>query len=428
MKEKIIKENYIKIIAITYLMIFCIAKILMLTNIFENMPINTIMFCFGILTFLLLLISKKVELKNYPILLKLFVLVVIINIICNLDIETIKSGLFEIFYVLIIYNIAYSYVQDKDLSILIKIALVLSTIIILIFYIQYIILLIQNTTISKSLIIQTVFSNINGGAILAVLNIVMLMYLYKTKQIKLSLTMVLSIFYTIFIFISQARTSLLALIVLLLYFLYQHIFSNEKLARLKKILIIIFISLIILVILFLIILLLKRDYNNESKIDNMIMKIEYRIADLTTLRYWLWKYSIEELIDNNIFFGLQHNLGEDNFNNIENEELLNSLSASQKEILSRNNLHNGYVQIFVRNGLFGILLIITFFIILWSDLNKNKKELEYYKYLLLVFFIINFFENQIILSNSFFVLFLWINIGRINKILKGRDEKDEGIY
>lgn len=428
MKEKIIKENYIKIIAITYLMIFCISKILMLTNIFENMPINTIMFCFGILTFLLLLINKKVELKNYPILLKLFVLVVIINIICNLDIETIKSGLFEIFYVFIIYNIAYSYVQDKDLSILIKIALVLSTIIILIFYIQYIILLIQNMTISKSLIIQTVFSNINGGAILALLNIVMLMYLYKMKQIKLSLTIVLSIFYTIFIFISQARTSLLALIVLLLYFLYQHIFSNEKLARLKKILIIIFMSLIILATVFLLTILLKRDYNNESKIDNIVMKIEYKIADFTTLRYWLWKYSTEELIDNNIFFGLQHNLGEDSFNNIENEELLNSLSASQKEILSRNNLHNGYVQILVRNGLFGILLIITFFIILWSDLNKNKKELEYYKYLLLVFFIINFFENQIILSNSFFVLFLWINIGRINKTLKGRDEKDEGIY
>ena len=428
MKEKIIKENYIKIIAITYLMIFCISKILMLTNIFENMPINTIMFCFGILTFLLLLINKKVELKNYPILLKLFVLVVIINIICNLDIETIKSGLFEIFYVFIIYNIAYSYVQDKDLSILIKIALVLSTIIILIFYIQYIILLIQNMTISKSLIIQTVFSNINGGAILALLNIVMLMYLYKMKQIKLSLTIVLSIFYTIFIFISQARTSLLALIVLLLYFLYQHIFSNEKLARLKKILIIIFMSLIILATVFLLTILLKRDYNNESKIDNIVMKIEYKIADFTTLRYWLWKYSTEELIDNNIFFGLQHNLGEDSFNNIENEELLNSLSASQKEILSRNNLHNGYVQILVRNGLFGILLILIFFIILWSDLNKNKKELEYYKYLLLVFFIINFFENQIILSNSFFVLFLWINIGRINKTLKGRDEKDEGIY
>ena len=127
MNRNIIKKDILRIISITYLIVFCILKLLMLTNVCSNISINTIMFVIGCLIFLLMLINKRVNLRSYPILLKLFVLAVIINTLFNLDIETIKSGLFEIFYVLIVYNIAYTYLRDEDLTNIIRIILILST-------------------------------------------------------------------------------------------------------------------------------------------------------------------------------------------------------------------------------------------------------------------------------------------------------------
>ena len=263
-----------------------------------------------------------------------------------------------------------------------------------------------------------VFSNINGGGILALLDIVALIYLYDKKKINRLLAIFLGVFYTLFILISQARTSILGLIVLILYMIYMNIFKNIELKKIKSILKKFFIIIMAIIFIFLICIILKRNYNSESKIDNTIMNIEEKLADITTLRYWLWKYSIEELIDNNILFGIQADFGEDSFNNINNEELLNSFSASQKDILNRNNMHNGYIQLLIRNGIFGFAFITIFIAKLFLKSIKMERIPRYYIFFILIFIIINLFENHLVLSNSFFVLFLWINIGKNAKILK----------
>ena len=135
----------------------------------------------------------------------------------------------------------------------------------------------------------------------------------------------------------------------------------------------------------------------------------------------MWKVSIHELINTNPIFGLQAYFGESSLKHIQNDELLNHFSKSQEELLSRNNLHNGYIQILVRNGIFGFFTSMIFFILFILNilkLNSNKVYHQYIKYLYLFYIFINLFENHIILSNSFFVLLLWIHIGIDSNILE----------
>lgn len=424
MIEKLNKINFIRIFSITYLMLFCVLKVFELTNIFKDISINTIMFVMGWIIIFLIFIQNKGKL-NYSNTLIVFISAIIINMFFNFDIETIKVNLFEIFYVFVIYNIARQYLEEEYIK-LIKIVLVISFVIVLAFFIKYILLCITSGLPTKNMISNIVFTNTNGGAILVILNIVMLNYMYKIKKINKWLAIVGNFYYIIFILVSKSRTSLLALIVLICYLLYNHFWSEkDKYIKLKKVLKIILISFSIIIIIILSFMLLKRDYNFNNKIDSLIHNVEQKIAKATSLRYWLWKYSIQELIDTNPLFGLEENFGSDSFNNIDDSELLDALSDLQKRTLTKSNLHNGYIQILVRNGLFGFITIMSFFTIFGTKILNIKSDTpykKYIKYLYLLYAVVNLFENDIVLSNTFFVLLLWIHIGMDSNIIKNSKE------
>ncbi len=420
MIEKLKLNECMKAISITYLILFCILKLVTLTQPFETMPLNVTMFITGCAIFMLIFIKNKGKL-NYSKLLIIFILAVIINCAFHFDMSTIKTALFEIFYVLIIYNIAKEYLTQENYLKLIKILMVITFILVYIFFINYLIICVKNGIPTKTMIAHIVFANINGGALLASMNIIMASYLYKIKKMSLPVTIFLCLYYLIFIAISQARTTFLALLVLGCYALYQQFIQKKLSERIKKVLKISSVSILAIVIILFSIPLLKYKYDFNNKFDNTIYGIEQKMASVTTLRYWLWKYSIEELIETNPIFGLKADFGEDCFNNIQDDKLLEFLSTSQKGILKANNLHNGYVQVLVRNGIFGFGVLIAFFIIFSQKLLKTdmkQKYNQYIIYLYLYYIVINLFENHIIFSNSLFVLFLWIHIGMDSRLLK----------
>jgi len=422
MIEKFKQENFIRNFSIVYLIVFCILKILALTNVFENLPINTIMFIIGCIIMLCILMKNKGKI-NYSNILILFIMLIIIGMFSHGDVITVKANLFEIFYILVIYTIAKEFFKEQEYIKLVKIILIMTLIMVSIFFIQYIMLFISNGISGKGAFSHIVFSNINGGAILVLLNIIMAIYMYKIKKMNKLLAIFLISYYTVFIVISKARTSQLALVIVICYLIYNYFFRNNSYIKLKKILQIILTISIIVIIIFSLVLVLKRDYDFSSDVDEFIYFVEKEVARFTTLRYWLWKYSIQELVETNPLFGLGANFGEENFQNITDSELVEALSNSQQEILSRTNLHNGYVQILVVNGILAFACIIIFLIMFLFKIFKNNATIynKYIRCIYIIYIFVNLFENDIILSNTFFVLFLWMHIGIDSNLIENNN-------
>lgn len=423
------KEDYIRKISIAYLILFCVYKVCEVTVLFESVNLNMIMFSIGCIIFVLILISKKRTL-NYPAILIAFIFMIIMNVIFNFDIETIKNSLFAVFYIFVIYNIANIYIEETDYQRIIKVVLFITYIIITVFLINYIIMCIKDGIPTKNTIKQVVFTNINGGALLALINIIMINYMYKVKKIRLSTTIYINIYYSIFIIISQAKTTLVVLVLIILYWCCRRIFNNQKYIRIIKLLKSVALLSIAFVIILFAFVVIEENYNKEYETNSIVHNIEENIAKFTTNRYWLWKYSIKELVNNNILFGVKANFGEESFKNIDDAQLLGSLSTAEKKILARDNVHNGYIQILIRSGILGFSIIMIFFVKFGKKVfneNRNEPYCQYIKFFYLIYIFINLFENNIIFSNSFLVLLLWINIGMDSRILNKKMILEENI-
>jgi len=129
-------------------------------------------------------------------------------------------------------------------------------------------------------------------------------------------------------------------------------------------------------------------------------KFEVSINDITTNRYYLWKYSIFSLEKNPIFGIGQNNIGKYRRDCV-NEEVIQSLdSVSRKERLSQNNNHNGYLQLLVAKG---YISLIIFMVIVF----KNIKELNNNIFFVVAtILLINLFENELILTQSIYIFTL----------------------
>lgn len=430
MKEENIKKDYLKSISIIYLIIFCTIKTLSITKLISNLSVNSIMFFMGCIVVLLMAVKGKIK---YPSILYVSIFILVICCIFNFSIETVKLILFEVFYLFVIYNIAKEYFGQEAYIRLLKIIIGITFCLVTIFYIEYIYTTIISGIQTKAEINKIVFTNINGGVLLASLSTIFIYYLQQMKEINNKVAILLQIYYLIFIFISKSRTVLLALVILISYALYQYILKKYRLKKIKRIVNTAICVFMIFIVLTSLMLFLKTNYDKNSKIDNIILNVEKKLSDLTSIRYLLWKNAIQELVSNNLFFGEGENYKQESFNNNLNEELIEPLSISQKKILAANNLHNGYIQILFKNGLLGFGIIIAFLVKFIKDIEKLDNSIEYYKYikyLYLFYIVINLFENELLVSNSIFVIFLWMQIGKDSNLINNtvKREKDEGIF
>ena len=417
------KNDVVKKLAIIYIYCSCVAKIIELTNTIQDQPYNMTMFVIGCAFMLYILIKNKGKIYYNKVLI-LFILCIIINFLFHLDIGTIKTNIFEIFYIIVIYNIAKHFLEEEEYIILVKIILIVCGIIASIFLAHFTNLLVNSGIQSKNDISRMIYTNVNSGALLALICLIMLYYLYRVSEINKWITALASILFVTGIIISQSRTALLLLVCLVVYKLLELLFNNDKYKLFKNFLKICFIVITCISTLLLIFIIIKKDYNMENATDKTIYEIEKKLASATSTRYWLWKYSINGLLERNPLFGLEDNFGNSIINN--NKEIIDYLSRTQKELFYRNNVHSGYIQILVRNGILGFSIMITFLITFLSKVFKLDNEQaynNYIKYLYLAFIIMNLFENNIILSNSFFVLLLWIHIGVDSNLIEAKKMK-----
>lgn len=94
----------------------------------------------------------------------------------------------------------------------------------------------------------------------------------------------------------------------------------------------------------------------------------------------------------------------------------NSLLASYN---ATTNLHSIYLTILVSSGLFGFIILLTFFIIVLRNIKKQFRFFNSDKILIIAllfsFLTINFFESELLYTRSFSCFIFWFYLGLLNK-------------
>lgn len=255
--------------------------------------------------------------------------------------------------------------------------------------------------------VDIIYSNPNASGGLATICFIIGYFFFKENNNKIII--INNFLLLLFLFLSESRGALLSLTLLIILYgfiklLKIDIRSNSK--KLSKV----FIILISAIVLFISLLSEKTNYEDNYE-STLYWKIENVINEVGSSRYWLWKGGILTL-NNNPLFGVGDVNGE-LYKSLP-LEVKKNLSEHREYILKKGNLHNGYFQIMVCNGIvaFFIFLIFLFNSVI-NILNKGKVDLNLCLLIFLLF--LNLFENHLLLSNSFFVLLLWILLNFSNK-------------
>ena len=319
--------------------------------------------------------------KNYLII--IYCIIRIISIIINDEkILNIKSFIYEVFFLIIVTEI-FNNKNDTIINVA-KIAIILNVIlnIVSVMY-QYII----QRDFSRELF--GVYTNPNGLANYTMISMIMYITLLIKERKKLESCIYL-IFSLIIILLSESRTPILCLGI----YVVIAIVLKKKILSLQvvKNTFMIALNLILISILFIVYL---------NKFNIYPTEFEKKINDITTNRYYLWKYSILSLEKQPIFGIGQAQIGEYRKECV-NEELIDSIvvDKSRVKILGSNNNHNGYIQLLVSDG---YLCFFVFMVILW----KKIKKIDEKNFLIISTILIsNLFENEFILSTSISIFIL----------------------
>lgn len=233
-----------------------------------------------------------------------------------------------------------------------------------------------------------VYTNPNGTANFTVLSLIIYFTVMLKKENKLY-NIIYTLFSIVIILLSKSRTP----VVVLILYVIARILLHKKIFNLDRIKFI-FNVLIIGSILFII----GISYINKNNVYPT--KFEQKINDLTTNRYYLWKYSILSLEKSPILGIGESNIGEYRWKQV-NREVINSIdSQSRIYRLSMNNNHNGYLQLLIANG------YIAFVIFMLILLKKIKKINNDNFYIIATVLVINLFENELILTQSIYIFIL----------------------
>lgn len=348
---------------------------------------NPLLLILGFILIMPDVIKQKFSLPKSSI---IYIVFISLSLFMNFNILTAKQYLYEILYIGIIFYFAKNYLEEKEIKNIIKLVSVFCLICIIMIYFIHVVF--PNQTIDNIL-----FTNPNGGAALALLCIVFVL------QSKCYFKLLLLLSYLSYIYFSDSRAAMIIFFVLILYKLISTMKSNVSKA-IKKIILISFIILSSIIGLYFYPVVINNTYSN---IDNSAFSIERKIGYISSERYYLWKYGFITVKEKNLFFGIGSNIGEQTINNY-NEVFLNVLSPKQKDMMSRNNLHNGYMQILVTHGLLSLLIFLR---ILFDYNKKLNNTFVRGKEFLLFYLLINFFENVFVLSNSVLVLIFWVIYG-----------------
>lgn len=370
-----------------YFYLIIIFKIIDTTNLLpEDNIVNMFMLGTGVALFLYIIIKNGFKLQYiYPLELKLYILCILITLVLNYNISTLKGTAYQLFYLIIIFLISQKYLTKEIYNNITRIIISFTFILVTIFFIQY-------STYRENIL----FRNINGGSLLVALSIMILILKKPSKKNWYFANCLCLVYFIIFMAIAYSRTSILALVLIIFFYI------------LRKLLNIKYMKIILLLLTILILIFVVNDFISKPGIENRITDLELTINNILSNRLYLWKYSIANL-DGHWLFGIGADLSGKIIEKMPTS-ILNRLSIAQRYILSRTNVHNGFIQILVENGLIAFFVMIIF---LYRSIKKMKINNEF-KYMILLIIVMNLCENTLILSNSIVVLVLWIILGAQN--------------
>ena len=216
-----------------------------------------------------------------------------------------------------------------------------------------------------------------------------IVYFIRIKQLNRVICYALLIYFSIFLWLLGSRAALLTYLLSISTFLLIVIFNDKK-YKLGLILIIM-ISLISLFV-------LTNKYIKYNIKETIELTGNKSLNEKSDERLWLWKSGIE-IFNENFWFGV----GTGDID----AELKNKYKKYQLQTAADKNLnvHNQYLDIAIKFGIFGLLIFISWMI--YSLIISIKKRQFLFLFFLIILFINFFFE--VILNSiagiSFFVVF-----------------------
>ncbi|MBS5938023.1 O-antigen ligase family protein [Clostridium sp.] len=452
-------------------LLYCLITIMMLSTIAIISPITTelniIILIWAAIYFIYDFFNKKTCLKSkYKFFLILYMIIFSIGIILNIKnnpVDNIKTFVYTGFFLFVLY----SYDSNKEVvtvqkeikninNIVIFISSITSfvAIIMFVFLIEFTFNDIpQGFVYPKSPALWGLYANPNSGGMVATLSIILtivniyLCKLYESQKLSMAkksyyiFNIIIQWLYLILCNSRGAVVSLLSVIMFLIFIKSYNKFIT-KLNLLKTLIISLIICCIamfgynisisvsknILSYIPTFVENIKEDNTNSGQSGNNEITLEREIKNghISTGRAEIWSYGLNTLKFSPLFGHGPGNIG------LAKQKLYPS--DTSKYVIT-NNMHNGYIQILLSNGVLGLLFFGVFMLLIAKDslvalfnskMNIDRTEKIYLILILspiLAIAVNGMFENVILLTQSYITTILWIYMGYLGLYLNNIKNK-----
>lgn len=447
-------------------LIYFLITIMMLSTVTILSPytteLNVLFLLWGAIYFLYDIFNKKSCIKSkYKIYLIIYMIVFLISIIINIKdnpIDNIKTFVYTGFFLFILY----SYDTDKNLktaqkeltkfnNIIIYISSITSfiAIIMFVFLIQYTFNdITQGFVYPDSPALWGLYSNPNSGGMIATISIIVTIVnisLYKIinekkiSKIRKNYYIFNIIIQYLYLVLCNSRGAVLSLLASILFVLFYNLYIKfkNKFNILKSITFSILISFLVLIGCNIFISISKNtlayipqyvdkltssNNNHHNNSNNVEINLDREIQDghISTGRAEIWSYGLNTLKFNPLFGHGPGNIG------LAKQKLYPNDTS---RYIVTNNMHNGYIQILLSNGILGIIFFGIFIILIAKDSliaifnpnikidNIQKKTILLILMPILAIAVNGVFENVILLTQSYITTILWTYIGYLGLYL-----------
>ncbi|GAA0818564.1 O-antigen ligase family protein [Clostridium tertium] len=462
-KRQILNKNNIIYSLITLMMLSTISIIAPITTEF-----NVLILLWGALYFVYDFFKEKTYYKSrYSKILIVYMIIFFIGILINYKnnlIGNIKTFAYTGFFLFVVYSYKNDFEErytQKELYNINSIIIIISSIVsfasllTFIFFIQFTYNNVpQGFVYPNSPALWGFYGNPNSGGMVAVISIIATtfnIYLYKSLKDKNSslarkiyyyLNIVVQFLYLILCNSRGAVISLLAFIIFASFYLLFIFFKEDKkMANIKSIIISLLLTCIISFVYTTSIPSLKKGLAHipktidklinseksnvgviETESNDEVIELDRNIESghVSTGRVEIWTYGLNTLKLNPLF-----GHGPDNIGLAKQKIYPNDKSR----YMVTNNMHNGYLQILLSNGILGFIAFSLFIILIVKDtlfsLFSTKIISDKSSYIPLFFItglvlsiaVNGLFENVILLTQSYITTVLWIYLSYLSRRL-----------
>lgn len=448
-------------------LLYCLTVIMMLSTIAIIAPftteLNVLLLLWGGIYFIYDFFTKRSCLKSrHNIFLIIYMIIFAVSIILNYQnnlIDNIKTFIYTGLFLFVLY----SYNCDKEninsskneLININNIVIFISSItgfialIMFVFLIQFTFNEIpQGFIYPKSPALWGLYANPNSGGMVATLSIILTLlniYLYKlsnekkVSKIRFSYYVANIIIQWLYLVLCNSRGAVLALLASIAFLTFYKLYVKltKKLNLIKSVIISLLVAFIVIIVCNTFVSIsrsiltyipqyvekISSNSDNENNIEEdeeITLDREIKSGHISTGRAEIWSYGLNTLKFSPLFGHGPGNIG------LEKQKLYPNDTS---KYITTNNMHNGYIQILLSNGILGLASFALFIVFIAKDslkavlspkisIDKEKREIIVLILTPILAIAVNgIFENVILLTQSYITTILWIYMGYLSLYL-----------